>query len=324
LIFEKIFVRNAGVMGAELFGQCGLERIRFHVKIIPLIHTRAGNSPDFVLARGGKRRRMKDISLKQLLEAGAHFGHQARRWNPAMKPYVYGVRDGVHIFDLVKTKVGLEEAYRFVKNMAASGGVILWVGTKRQAKECVREAAVKAGMPYAVQRWPGGFLTNFDQLHKSVRKLRDLKEQREGGELKRYTKREQLLVDRDIVRLDKFLGGLALLDKKPEAMFIVDTKREDVAVREAVRMGIPVVGMVDTNGDPRLVDYVIPVNDDAVQSIELVVGVIADAIEEGKKKSEKVLVIQSGEEEKSKVKSQKVKAQVKSKKSAKEKYESKN
>ena len=288
-------------MGAELFGQCGLERIRFHVKIIPLIHTRAGNSPDFVLARGGKRRRMKDISLKQLLEAGAHFGHQARRWNPAMKPYVYGVRDGVHIFDLVKTKVGLEEAYRFVKNMAASGGVILWVGTKRQAKECVREAAVKAGMPYAVQRWPGGFLTNFDQLHKSVRKLRDLKEQREGGELKRYTKREQLLVDRDIVRLDKFLGGLALLDKKPEAMFIVDT-----------------------NGDPRLVDYVIPVNDDAVQSIELVVGVIADAIEEGKKKSEKVLVIQSGEEEKSKVKSQKVKAQVKSKKSAKEKYESKN
>ncbi|HBC72466.1 MAG: 30S ribosomal protein S2 [Candidatus Amesbacteria bacterium GW2011_GWB1_47_19] len=228
---------------------------------------------------------MKDVTLKQLLEAGAHFGHQVRRWNPAMKPFVYGVRDGVHIFDLVLTKKGLDDACRFLKKTAGDGGVIIFVGTKRQAKDTVKETAIKVGMPYAVERWPAGFLTNFDQLNKSLRKLKDLKEQREKGELKKYTKREQLLIDRDIYRLEKFLGGLVAVEKKPDALFVVDTKREEVAVKEAVRMGIPVVGMVDTNGDPTQVDFVIPTNDDAVGAIDLIVRSVGEAIEESKSKS---------------------------------------
>ena len=221
---------------------------------------------------------MSDITLQQLLEAGCHFGHQARRWNPAMKKYIYGERDGVHIFDLVQTKAGLDAAVELVKKLAKDGKIILCVGTKRQAQEAVKREAMRVGMPYVTQRWLGGMLTNFAQMQKRVYKLKDLKAKRESGELKKYTKREQLLIDREIAQLEKFLGGVADMGKLPDALLVVDTHREEVAVREANKMGIPVVGMVDTNGDPARVDYIIPVNDDAVKSIELVVKAVASAI----------------------------------------------
>ncbi len=221
---------------------------------------------------------MSDITLQQLLEAGCHFGHQSRRWNPVMKRYIFGERDGVHIFDLVQTKAGLDEAVEFVKKLSKEGKVVLFVGTKRQAQEVVKQEAVRTGMPYVVQRWLGGMLTNFAQMQKRVHKLKDLKSKRESGELKKYTKREQLLIDREIARLEKFLGGVADMDKLPDALFVVDTHKEEVAVREANRMGIPVIGMVDTNGDPAKVDYIVPVNDDAVKSVELVVKAVADAM----------------------------------------------
>lgn len=221
---------------------------------------------------------MSGVSLKALLEAGSHFGHQARRWNPAMKPYIFAERDGVHIFDLVKTREGLEKACAFAGQVAGDGGKVLFIGTKRQAADAVKLAAQRTGMPYVNVRWMGGLLTNFDQVGKSIRKLATLKDQREKGEFKKYTKREQLLIDRQIGKLEKFFGGVAGLNKLPEALFVVDTHREEVAVREAQRVGVPVVGMVDTNGDPGLVDYVIPINDDAVKSIELVVTAMGDAI----------------------------------------------
>lgn len=224
------------------------------------------------------------MTLQQLLEAGCHFGHQSRRWHPAMAPYIYTTRDKVHIFDLVKTKEGLEKAAAFAKATASRGEPILFVGTKRQAKEIVAAAAKRVGMPYVTQRWLGGTLTNWDQIYKRIFRLLDLRSQRAAGELKRYTKKEQLLIDRDIAKLEKFLGGVETLSARPAAIFVVDTHREEVAVREAVRMGIPVIGMVDTNGDPTLVDYVIAANDDAVKSIELIVGVIADAISKARPK----------------------------------------
>src|SRR3989344_1509381 len=225
---------------------------------------------------------MRDISLQELLEAGCHFGHQKRRWNPAMTKYIYGERDGVHVFDLVKTKAGLEAAAEFVAKVSKEGGTVLFVGTKRQAADMVQEEAVGAGMPHVSVRWMGGLLTNFGQISKSIQKLADLKAKREAGEFKKYTKKEQLLIDREIARLEKFFGGVAGLTKKPEALFVVDTHREEVAVREAMRMGVKVVGIVDSNADPRLVDYVIPANDDAVKSIELIVKAVAEAIREAK------------------------------------------
>ncbi len=220
---------------------------------------------------------MSDISLQQLLEAGCHFGHQARRWNPVMAKYIYTTRDGVHIFDLVKTKEGLDRAVAKVKEVVASGGKVLFVGTKRQAKELVTTAAVAVGMPYVTERWLGGTLTNFGQVQKRLRRLKDLQEKKAAGELKKYTKKEQLLLDREIIKLDRFFGGIAQMEKLPEAVFVVDTHKEEVAVREAVRMGIPVVGIVDTNANPDLVDYVIASNDDAVKAIQLIVTAVAEA-----------------------------------------------
>jgi small subunit ribosomal protein S2 len=232
---------------------------------------------------------MKKISLEELLEAGCHFGHQVRRWNPAMKNYVYGEREGIHIFDLVKTKDGLEQACDFLAKIVSEGGVVLFVGTKRQAADIVKQKAIEAGTPYMTQRWMGGMLTNFEQMQKRIRHMKDLKTQRESGELKKYTKREQLLIDREIAGLEKFFAGVADMDRLPQAMFIVDTHYEEVALREAVRMNIPVVGMVDTNGDPKKVDYVIAGNDDAARAVELMVTKVADAVIEGKKNIGKVV-----------------------------------
>jgi small subunit ribosomal protein S2 len=220
---------------------------------------------------------MREISLKELLEAGCHFGHQTVRWNPKMKQYIFEAREGIHIFDLAKTKEGLEAACAFIKATASQGGKILFVGTKRQAKEIIEKTAKKEGMPYVSQRWLGGTLTNFEQIKKSLQKLETLKKEKEEGKYKKYTKKENLLIDREIERLEKFFGGLVGLEELPAAIFVVDVKTEAGAVQEAARKEIPVVAIVDTNSDPDLVDYVIPANDDAQKSIELIVGVMGRA-----------------------------------------------
>lgn len=233
---------------------------------------------------------MIDITLQQLLEAGCHFGHQVRRRNPRMAPYIYSHQDGVHIIDLVKTKAGLDEALNALKNIVAEGGVVLWVGTKRQAQDVVKSAAEKTNMPYFVTRWPGGYFTNFPQLQKSVLRLRDLKTKKETGELKKYTKKEQLLFDREIAKLTKLFGGVENRDKLPQVLLIVDTHREAVAVAEANLVKVPVVGLVDTNADPSKIDYIVPSNDDAAKAIELFVDACTEAILEGQKKFKSVKV----------------------------------
>lgn len=219
-----------------------------------------------------------DINLKDLLEAGCHFGHQAQRWNPRMRSYIFDVRGGVHIFDLAKTKIGLEEAASFAKTTAAAGGKIIFLGTKRQSQEIIREAAKKAGMPYICERWMGGLLTNWEQVKKSIDKLNSMKKDRAAGEFKKYTKKEQLLLDREINRLEKFFGGLAELKEPPAGLFVVDIKKEGAAVREAQKMKVPLIALVDSNCDPTPIDWVIPANDDAVGSIQFVVKKMAEAI----------------------------------------------
>lgn len=230
-----------------------------------------------------------DITLEELLEAGCHFGHQVRRWNPKMAPYIYGAREGVHIFDLAKTREGLLSAAEAVRKIAEEGGTILFVGTKRQAKDIVKDAALRVGMPYVAARWLGGTLTNFEQIHRSVKNLLEMKKAREAGEYKEYTKHERLLLDRKIEELERKFGGLVDLKKLPEMLFVVDTHQERPTVLEARRKEIPVVGIVDTNSDPTEVDWPIPANDDAVKSVALIVEFITKAVEEGlKNKANKV------------------------------------
>lgn len=230
---------------------------------------------------------MAKISLKDLLEAGCHFGHQAQRWHPKMKDYLFGVRDGIHIFDLAKTKEYLDETVDYVEKLTKEGGTIVFIGTKRQAEAVIQEEARKAGMPFVSERWMGGIITNWEQIKKSIERLLEMKEKREKGEYKKYTKREQLLLDREIAKLEKFFGGLVDLKNLPEAIFVVDIKKEIAAVREANKKGIPIVAIVDSNSDPNLVDYVIPANDDAVGSIKLIVSAIAEAAKKGKETWEK-------------------------------------
>lgn len=228
-----------------------------------------------------------DVPLTELLEAGCHFGHQVRRWNPKMKPYLYTSRDGVHIFDLAKTAEGLAAACEYVKQVAQAGGKVLFVGTKRQAKAIVKEEAQKAGAPFVSERWLGGIITNWEQIKKSIDKLIEMREKREKGEYKIYTKKENVLLNREIDRLERFFGGLISLTALPEALFVVDIHKEIVAVREAAARHIPVVGIVDSNANPELADQIIPANDDAVRSIKLIVAKVAESYAEGKKIAEK-------------------------------------
>lgn len=224
-----------------------------------------------------------EVDLKELLEAGSHFGHQSRRWNPKMKKYIYAERDGVHIFDLVKTGSLLEEAMEKVRDMVRAGKEVVFVGAKRQAKPIVREEAMKIGAPYVTERWLGGMLTNWDEMDKRIKKLTRLKKQREAGELaKKYTKLEQSRLDKEIERLERFFGGISGLTRRPDALFIVDTHREDTAVYEASKTGAVVIGIIDSNSDPSLVDFPIPANDDAVRSIKLIVEKISQAYVDGK------------------------------------------
>jgi len=216
------------------------------------------------------------------LEAGCHFGHQARRWNPKMKPYLYGIRGGIHIFDLVKTKEGLEAAIKVVKKMATEGKRIVFVGTKRQARGIIEEKAKKAGVFYVNERWIGGTITNWEQIKKNLDKLAEMEKAKEEGEYKKYTKKEQILLDREIAKLEKFYGGLKGLKGPPEVLFVIDVRKENVAVEEAKRKKVPVVALVDSDSDPDWADWVIPGNDDAVGSIKFITEKIGEAIEEGK------------------------------------------
>jgi len=235
------------------------------------------------------------ISLKTLLETGAHFGHQSRRWNPKMEEFVHGVQDGVHVFDLIKTKEALEEALSAITQAVIDGKTILLLGTKKQAKEKIAEIAKEVEIPYVNERWLGGTLTNFDQIEKSVKKLADMKAKKEAGELKKFTKKERVLLDREIDRLERFFGGISEIKATPEMLFVVDIKREVAAIKEAKMAGVELVGIVDSNSDPYMVDYPIPMNDDAVKAIEYILELVKEAIMEGKKKILKKKVVKEDE-----------------------------
>lgn len=230
---------------------------------------------------------MQEISLEKLLETGAYFGHQTRRWNPKMTEYVYAVRDGVHIFDLIKTKQAIAEALEALKDASKTQKTILFVGPKKQSREAIREVATVTGYPFVNQRWLGGTLTNFDQIKSSVEQLETLKKDLESGEYKDYTKKERLLIERRIEKLEKFVGGLSNLKEIPDLIFIVDTHRERGAVIEAQKLGIPIVGIVDTNADPTEIDYPIPMNDDATAAISYVLELVKESVLEGKSKKTK-------------------------------------
>ncbi len=222
-------------------------------------------------------------TTKELLDAGVHFGHQTRRWYPSMEQYIYAVKKNIHIIDLEQTEKLLKNACEFLYDTAAKGGKIIFVGTKRQAREIIEIEAKRCGAFYVSERWLGGTITNFDIIKKNMDKLVDLMRKREAGELDHYTKKERLLIDREIAKLQKAVGGVVGLKKVPDALFIVDAKRERTAVREAGIAKVKIVSLVDTNTDPRGIDYIIPGNDDAIKSIALILKTVADAVEEGYK-----------------------------------------
>ena len=226
------------------------------------------------------------ISMKQLLEAGVHFGHQTRRWNPKMQPFIFMDRNGIHIIDLQQTVTRLNEAYNFVRDLAANGGTILFVGTKKQAQEAVAEEAARCGMYYVNQRWLGGMLTNFQTIQSRIRYLRDLEARRDRGEFERLPKKEAQHLQDDIARLERTLGGIKDMRRLPDAIFIIDTHKERTAVLKALRLDIPIIALADTNCDPDEMDYPIPANDDAIRAVRLLASKIADAVIEGRRELE--------------------------------------
>ena len=225
---------------------------------------------------------MTSVSMRQMLEAGVHFGHQTRFWNPKMAPYIFGERNKIHIINLERTQPMFAEAAAFVKRVAADGGKLLFVGTKRSAREAVQKEAARAGMPYVNQRWLGGMLTNFKTIRQSIKRLTDLEELQANGGLDRRGKKEQQVLRREMEKLLKTLGGIKEMNSLPDALFIVDVGHELIAIQEARKLGIPVIAVVDTNCSPEGVDYVIPGNDDAMRAILLYTGAIADAVIEGR------------------------------------------
>ncbi len=222
------------------------------------------------------------ISMKALLESGVHFGHRTNKWNPHMRPYIFTERNGIHIIDLQQTVKYLNTAFNVVRDTVQNGGTILFVGTKRQAQETIREEAMRCGMPYVTERWLGGMLTNWTTIFQRIQELERLEHLRDSGEIHRLTKKEGLLIQREIVRLETRLSGVRNMKRLPDLVFIVDVMREDTAVHESNVKEIPVIALVDTNCEPSGVDYVIPSNDDAIRAIKLLVGKIADAVLEGK------------------------------------------
>ncbi len=232
---------------------------------------------------------MPEISMKLLLEAGVHFGHQTRKWNPKMKPYIFGARNGIYIIDLQNTAKLLKKAYSFFVRTVSEGGSVLFVGTKKQAQDSIVEEAERCGMFYVCNRWLGGTLTNFQTMRKSINRLKELEEMKKDGSLSRYTKKEIIKMEKDFTKLERNLGGIKNMDEPPSALFIVDTKKEKIALNEGKRLGIPLAAIVDTNGDPEDIDFVLPGNDDAIRSIRLLTSIIADACIEGHKEREEKL-----------------------------------
>ncbi|TLS37358.1 30S ribosomal protein S2 [Pseudalkalibacillus caeni] len=221
---------------------------------------------------------MAVISMKQLLEAGVHFGHQTRRWNPKMKPYIFTERNGIYIIDLQKTVKKVEEAFNFVREVAQDGGKVLFVGTKKQAQDSVKEEAERAGQYYINQRWLGGTLTNFETIRKRINRLKELEKMEEDGTFEVLPKKEVILLKKEMERLEKFLGGIKDMNTLPDALFVIDPRKERIAIAEAKKLNIPIVAIVDTNCDPDEVDYVIPGNDDAIRAVKLLTGKMADAV----------------------------------------------
>ena len=237
------------------------------------------------------------VSMKQLLEAGVHFGHQTRRWNPKMARYIFTERNGIYIIDLQKTVKKLDEAYMFVRDLAANGGNVLFVGTKKQAGDSVREEATRAGAYYVNARWLGGMMTNFKTIRRRIDRLAQLRQMEEDGTFDRLPKKEVSKLNLEIEKLEKFLGGIKDMKKLPAAMFIVDPRKEKIAVAEAKKLGIPIVAIVDTNCDPDEIDYVIPGNDDAIRAVKLLSATMADAIIEGRQGAESAEAAAEKEEE---------------------------
>ena len=225
---------------------------------------------------------MSVISMKQLLEAGVHFGHQTRRWNPKMAEYIFAERNGIHIIDLQKTVKKVDEAYAEICNIVADGGEVLFVGTKKQAQECIKEEAERCGMYYVNQRWLGGMLTNFNTIKTRIARLKELEKMQEDGTFEVLPKKEVAALMHEMEKLEKNLGGIKEMKKIPDLMFVVDTRKEKIAVQEAHTLGIPIVAIVDTNCDPDEIDYVIPGNDDAIRAVKLIASKVADAVLESK------------------------------------------
>ena len=225
---------------------------------------------------------MAVVAMKQLLEAGVHFGHQTRRWDPKMAEYIFQARNGIHIIDLQKTSKKLDEAYSFVKEQAEEGKTVLFVGTKKQAQECMKEAALKCGMYYVDQRWLGGMLTNFGTIKTRIQRLKDLETMAEDGTFDVLPKKEVILLKKEMEKLEKNLGGIKDMEELPGVIFLVDPKKERIAILEAKKLGIPTVGIVDTNCNPEDLDYPIPGNDDAIRAVKLIADVMANAVIEGK------------------------------------------
>ena len=268
---------------------------------------------------------MSRVNFDQLLEAGVHFGHLKRKWNPAMAPYIFMERNGIHIIDLYKTVAKVDEAAEVMKNLAKQGKKVLFVATKKQAKQVVADKAAAIGMPYVIERWPGGMLTTFPTIRKAVKKMATIDKMTKDGTFDNLSKREKLQITRQRAKLEKTLGSIADLTRLPSALFVVDVMKEHIAVREANRLGIPVFGMVDTNSDPNNVDYVIPANDDATKSVEVILGAICEAMNEGlqERKAERVDAEAAGEGEAPK-RERKAKAAVKKERTKKEDDEALN
>ncbi len=236
--------------------------------------------------RGGitkrRKRKMAVVAMKQLLEAGVHFGHQTRRWDPRMAEYIFQARNGIHIIDLQKTSKKLDEAYAFMKEQAEEGKTVLFVGTKKQAQDCVKEAAEKSGMFYINQRWLGGMLTNFETIRARVERLKELERMQEDGTFEVLPKKEVIILKKEMEKLERNLGGIKDMEELPGVMFIVDPKKERIGILEARKLNIPVVGLIDTNCNPEDVDYPIPGNDDAIRAVKLITDVMANAVIEGR------------------------------------------
>jgi small subunit ribosomal protein S2 len=235
-----------------------------------------------VLVTAGEENNMAVVSMRQMLEAGVHFGHQTRRWNPKMKRFIFGERNGIYIIDLEQTLERIETAYAYVRDLAANGGTILFIGTKKQAQDPIRDYANKCGMPYINERWLGGMLTNFDTISKRVGKMQEYERMQASGDFEAMPKKEALLLGRELGKLQKNLSGIRGLGRKPDAVFILDTKKEHIAVTEARKLGLPIVAVVDTNVDPDLINFPIPGNDDAIRANELMARVVCEAVIEGR------------------------------------------